>query len=275
VTRCELLRAGISVDEITQRVRSGLLIREYRGVYRVGHRAPSVEARYLAAVRAAGEGALLSGRAAGYLYGALKGSPPPAEVTTATERVIPGLKTRRSRHIAADATTRHGIPVTTVPRTLVDLAAVLSADELARACHEAGVRYGTTPRQVKAVLERIPNAPGAAKLRRVIQGDTRVVLSELEAGFLRLLRENQLPLPQTNKPAGGHRVDCRWPQHALTVELDSYRFHNSRYAWEQDRLREREARGREDRFRRYTWGDVFEDPRATVTELRQLLGDAR
>jgi hypothetical protein len=66
-------------------------------------------------------------------------------------------------------------------------------------------------------------------------------------------------------------VDCRWPEHRLTVELDSYRFHNSRHTWEQDRLRERQARAREDEFRRYTWADVFETSEFMLNELRGLL----
>jgi hypothetical protein len=66
-------------------------------------------------------------------------------------------------------------------------------------------------------------------------------------------------------------VDCRWPEHRLTVELDSYRFHNSRHAWEQDRRREREAHARGDEFRRYTWSNVLEDPRLMLRELRGLL----
>jgi very-short-patch-repair endonuclease len=66
-------------------------------------------------------------------------------------------------------------------------------------------------------------------------------------------------------------VDYRWPEHRLTVELDSYRFHNSRHAWEQDRRREREARARGDVFRRYTYADVFEDPRLMLADLRSLL----
>src|SRR3954469_9202155 len=77
VTRPELLRAGISTGAIERRVRKGLLIQEHPGVYRVGHRAPTVEARYLAAVRACGEGAVLSGRAAAHLLSLLKGAPPP------------------------------------------------------------------------------------------------------------------------------------------------------------------------------------------------------
>ena len=79
-----------------------------------------------------------------------------------------------------ETTTRRGIPITTVPRVLVDLAAGLSEDDLARACHEAGVRYRTTPRQVEAVLARQPNAEGAATLRKVLIGDVHVTLSKLE-----------------------------------------------------------------------------------------------
>jgi hypothetical protein len=242
------------------------------GVYRAGHRAPSIEATYLAAVIAAGEGALLSGMAAAYLLGLVKGSAPPPEVTAPTERRIEGVKTHRCRFLnAQDATLVRGVPVTTVPRTLVDISSVLSLDALARACHEAGVRYGTTPRAVEAVLARRPNVRGARKLRRVIHGDVHVTLSKLESRVLELLREEGLDLPLTNRPAGGRRVDCRWPKHRLTVELDGYRFHNSRYSWEQDRRREREARARGDEFRRYTSGDVMEDPSLMLAELRALL----
>ena len=98
-----------------------------------------------------------------------------------------------------------------------------------------------------------------------------VTLSKLERRFLELLREAGLVFRETNRPAGGRRVDCRWPEQRLTVELDSYRYHHSRHAWEQDRRREREARARGDEFRRYTYGDVFERPRLMLSELRALL----
>ena len=125
---------------------------------------------------------------------------------------------------------------------------------------------------MEAVLKRRPTSPGAANLRRAIRGDTHLSLSALERKFLQRLREANLPLPdQTNKIAGSKRVDCRWTQQRLTVELDSYRFHNSRYAFEQDRKRERDAYARGDDFRRYTWGDVFERPAAMLAELRGLL----
>jgi very-short-patch-repair endonuclease len=269
VTRCQLLDAGISDDEIRHRVHIGALIRVYRGVYRVGHRAPSVEARYLAAVKACGEAAVLSGLPAAWLFGLIRGLAPSPEVTVPRLHQVKGVNVRRSRWVESMRFRR--TPVTTVPRTLVDIAADLPEDELAKACHEAGVRFGTTPRQVESVLARRPRTRGAAKLRRIISGDSPILLSRLEKRFRKLLRQAGLPLPQTNRPAGGHYVDCRWPDHKLTVELDSYRFHNSRHAWEQDRRREREAYSRGDQFRRYVWGDVFENPRQALAELTVLL----
>ncbi|MEA2439321.1 MAG: hypothetical protein QOH76_745 [Thermoleophilaceae bacterium] len=271
VTRRELLAAGVTVIEIRRRVQKGVLIRQYPGVYRVGHAAPSTDASFIAAVKACGEGAVLSGKPAGYLLGLIKGQAPAPDVTTPTERRVKGIRTRRTRRLdPRDVIKVRGIPVTSVPRTLVDLAATLTAEELARACHEAGVRYRTTPRHVEAVLARRPGSPGAARLRAVVRGDVRVTLSQLERLFFEALRSAGLPLPEMNRVAGGRRVDCRWPGR-LTVELDSYRFHNSRYAWEQDRRREREARAREEEFRRYTWADVAEQPDAMLADLRALL----
>lgn len=271
VTRAQLLQAGLTKSEIDGRVSKGMLAAVHRGIYRVGHRAPSLKATYLAAVLACGSGALLGGRAAGHLYGLLKGSPPPPEVITPTHRKVSGIRSRRCRHLdRRDATVFRCIPLTTVPRTLVDLSAVLTSDALARACHEAGVRHRASPRHVEAVLERRPNSPGAANLRRVLRGDVQVSSSRLERYFLTLLRDAGLELPRTNCLAGGRRVDCRWPEQRLTVELDSYRYHQSR-PWELDRRREREAHARGDEFRRYTYGDVFEHPRLMLRELRALL----
>jgi very-short-patch-repair endonuclease len=105
----------------------------------------------------------------------------------------------------------------------------------------------------------------------VLRGEAPVTLSKMERRFLKLLRQQKLPLPVTNRPAGAHRVDCRWPDHKLTVELDSYTYHASRHAWEQDRRRDREARARGDEMRRYTWTDVFQQPAPMLAELRVLL----
>ncbi len=269
VTRGQLLMAGVTSDEIHHRLTLGALLREHRGVYRVGHRAPSVEARYLAAVWACGEAAVLSGRAAAHLWGLIKGAAPAPEVTAPAKRRVTGATTHRARSI--ERTTHRGVPITTVPRTLVDLASHPSLDALARACHEAGVLYDTTPRQVDNILAKRPRTKGATKLRAILHGDAQALLSELELRFRERLTEAGLPLPKTNKKAHGRRVDCRWPDRRLTVELDSYCYHRSRHAWEQDRRREREARARGDEFRRYTYGDVCESPRLMLAELRALL----
>jgi len=272
VTRSQLLAAGLTEPEIRHRLASGALLREHRGVYRVGHRAPSRESRYLAAVLAAGEGAVLSGPAAGHLLGLLRGPAPTPEVIAPAARVIAGAVVHRGRRGSPpERTIWLGIPTTTVPRTLVDLAATLSPDDLARACHEAGIRHGTTPAQVEAVMAQRPRSPGAPALRRVLNGDQEVTLSRLESTFEARLRDAGLPLPVANRPAGGRLVDFRWPAHRLTVEDDGYRFHRSRHAWERDRLREREAYARGDEFRRYTYGDVLEHPQRMMAELGTLL----
>ena len=116
--------------QIDRRVEAELLLPVHRGVYRVGHHAPNVEARYMAAVLACGEGALLSGRAAAYLLGVVKGKPPIPEVTAPTKRRVTGVKTHQAD--VRDRTRWRGIPVTSVARTLVDLAPYLPEEELAR-----------------------------------------------------------------------------------------------------------------------------------------------
>jgi hypothetical protein len=272
VTRRELLGAGLTSHEIQQRLRIGSLIRVHRGVYRVGHRAPSVDARYLAAVRACGADALLCGRAAGHLLRLTKGRAPTPEVVAPGEHDVPGLLThRRRRTDRHDATTFNGVPVTTVPRTLVDLAAVLPESNLARACHEAEVLHRTTPAMVEVVLARTTTAAGAATLRAILLGEVPVSLSKIERVFFDLLRGVRLPLPETNRTVDGRRLDCRWPKQRVTAEIDGYRYHHSRHAWDQDRWRDRAARIRGDEPRRYTYADVMEDPRYMLAELSALL----
>ncbi len=272
VTRQELLGAGVTSRMIDRRIEKGALIPLWDGVYRVGHAAPSREAWYMGATKAGGRGTFISGRPAGHALGLVKGKAPEPELIARRELDITGLRSTRCRKLIREDTMRwKNIPITSPPRTLVDLAAVLSAEALARACHEAGVKYGTTPRQVEAVLKRKPNAVGAAKLRAIISGEQRVTLSKLERRFLQRLREAGLPLPATNVVAGTKRVDCRWPDHRLTNELNSFTFHNSRLSWEGDYQREREAPDRDDEFRRFTWTDVFEKPDHMLRQLTKLL----
>jgi hypothetical protein len=230
LTRGQLLRAGLTNNQINARVANGTLIRVHRGVYRVGHTAPSVEANYMAAVLARGPGALLAGCAAAHLLGMTRGKPPPSEVIAPAKR----RGARRARLQPSERTRWHRIPVTTPARTLLDLAPHMTVEELALAAHNAGVRHHLAPRRVKEVLARHPNAPGASKSRPIFEG----------------------------------YVDLRWP--GLTVELQSYRFHHSRHAWERDHDRRRAARARGDEFRSYTYDDVLEG-RAIVEERGALV----
>ena len=276
VARRQLLGAGLSKAEVDHRLKLGSLLRDFDGVYRVGHRAPSVEARYHAAVFACGDGAVLSDAAAARLYELTRGLFPEPHVTTTTERRVKGVHTKRTRNLdPRDVTTHRGIPITTVARTLVDIAGDLDPGELARAVHEAQVKYRVSPDHIADALERRPNARGAGALKRAAGGDEPILLSRLERRFRTLLRDNGLPLPSSNERVGSYRVDCRWEDPPLTVELDGYRFHSSRHAWEQDRRREREARARGDEFRRYTYGDVYEEPAAMLAELSALLARKR
>jgi hypothetical protein len=153
---------------------------------------------------------VLSGRAAAYFWRLIKGSPWQPEVLTPNDRRVSGVRVHRRRTDLTEIGKRQGIPITTVPRTLVDLASSLPEDALARACHEAGVLYRTTPTQVDAVLTRLPNAPGRAKLERVLHGKVPVTLSKLESRFLKLLREAGLSLPITNRIA-------EWPSSGLPL----------------------------------------------------------
>ena len=121
------------------------------------------------------------------------------------------------------------------------------------------------------MLTKHPKTKGAANLREILHGDVHVTLSKLERAVPEAARRRRAPAPEDQQAAHGRRVDCRWPEHRLTVELDSYRYHRSRHAWEQDRRREREARARGDEFRRYTYGDVTESPGLMLAELRALL----
>ena len=195
------------------------------------------------------------------------------EVTAPTKRIVPGVITHVRRGMdPRDVREVRGIPITSVAWVLVDISNRITEEKLGRAVHQAGVRYRTTRRTWMRSLRACPNAPGSRKLRRIIHGDALVILSALEREFPKLLRAEHLDLPnEMNRPAGGRYVDCRWVEKRLTVELDSYRFHNSRHSWERDRRREREAYARGDDFRRYTYGDVFEHPRMMLRELHALL----
>lgn len=267
VARRQLLAAGLSGKLIDRWVADGRLRVVHRGVYAVGHTAPSVQGTYMAAVLAAGPGARLSHRAAEYLWSGARGTPPPPEVTvpTTADRRRPGIVIHRvARLQPLDVTTLHAIPITTLARTLLDVAPRTSPPKLARACHEAWVRHRLTPVQIDACIARNPRKPGVARLRTALGSDA--TLSDLEDGFLALLDAHDLPRPRTNVDRHGDKVDCHWPAHGLTVELVTFRYHATRDGFESD-----VARRRRSNHVAYTYGDVFERGPRTAAEIAARL----
>ena len=195
ITWEQLVAAGVERWRIDKWVADGRLRPVHQASTRSGHEAPSLLGDYMAAVLACGSGAVLSHRAAGARHAPAAGQ----SAATGGHRADP-LRARAAGHRhpprqgAAPAATSawlHGIPMTTVPRTLLDLAPALDLAELTRACHEAWIHHRTTPRFVEDCIARNPGKKGAAKLRAALGAD--VTLSKLEDGFLALLREHGLP----------------------------------------------------------------------------------
>ncbi len=263
----QLVAAGIDRYTIERWRIDGRLREVHVGVYALGHLAPSVDGDYMAAVLASGDGAVLSHRAAAYKLGLLRGAPPAPETTipTTAHRCRPGIVIHRVRALhMRDAATIDRIPITIVPRILLDLAPKTAPGQLMRICHEAWVRHGCGPDRVEACIARNPHKPGVRKLRTALGSD--VTLSFLEDAFLELLTAHELPLPRTNIDHHEDKVDCRWPQLDLTIELLSYRFHGSRRAFEAD-----VARRRRSNHVAFTYGDVCERGARTAQELAVLL----
>jgi hypothetical protein len=259
---------GIPAEQIQRWLRDGRLRRVHHGVYAVGHAAPSLYGNLMAAVLACGEGAAASHASGAQLLSVTRMVPRRPEITVPTTagRRRPGLLVHRVRALPADdVTSLHGIPVTTVPRILLDLAPRLKPADLARACHEAWIHHRVGPEAVEACIARNPGKKGAAKLRRALGSD--ITLSVLEDAFLALLKTYGLPLPRTNIDRHGDNVDCHWTQHDLTVELVTFRYHATRYGFEQDA-----ARRRRSNHVAYTYGDVMERPAATAADVRGRLG---
>lgn len=265
--RRQLLAEGIDAKQIDRWVCARLLRPVQHGVYAVGHAAPSTHAGYMAAVLACRGGSVLSHRAAAHLLGLLPGPPPRPEVSVPTTAGVarPGIVIHRVKTLPAlDTATFENIPITTVPRILLDLAPTTALTALTRMCHEAWVRHDCGADRIEACIARNPRKPGIPKLRAALGQD--VTLSDLEAAFVDLLRAHDLPEPRTNIDHLGDKVDCHWPQLDLTVELVTYRYHATRQAFESD-----VARRRRSNHVAYTFGDVTERLAATIADLRPRL----
>jgi very-short-patch-repair endonuclease len=279
VGRWQLSALGLTDSEIEGRVRRGSLIRLHRGVYAVGHRALTVEGRWMSAVLACGPGTVLSYRTAGQLWGIVPRSPTVSEVTRPTSfRVRPGIRGHQAALPADEIEVVDGIPVTSVSRTLFDLASVLSERQLERAMNEAKVRRLTSRLSLPHFLERYPRRRGAAKLRRLL-GSKRaggITRNDFEELFVAFLDANRLPRPRLNATLTIRgwflEPDCIWDEQRLLLELDGREVHGTEQAFESDRQRDRILLVEGWRSTRVTWRQLHDEPAAIAADLRRLLG---
>jgi hypothetical protein len=279
VARSQLLGLGFGRGAIARRLEAKRLHPVHRGVYAVGHRRLSQQAWSIAAVLACGPGAVLSHRSAALLWGILEGSRATVEISARRELGSRrGIRARVASIAEDERTVEAGIPVTTVPRTLLDLAAVLQPHELNRALERAEALRLSDPLPLVAVVERHRGRRGTASLRRVLDiGPVRpaITKSELERRFRTFLERAGLPLPQTNvwlQVAGTWiEVDCVWAERRLIVELDSRTYHGTSVAFERDRGRDRGLQAAGWRVVRVTERAMREGPAALGADLRALL----
>lgn len=232
---------GYSRAVMVRLVRDGHLIRVHRGVYAVGHLRLSARGRWMAAALACGDDAVLSHRAASALWD-LSQTPAGAIDVTApghSRRRIPGVRFHGARTLHPDdRTTIDGIPVTALPRTMLDQATDLNSQRVRTLLEQAQRRDLVNLVAFDALLARSPGHHGAGKLRAALselQDEAPWTQSELERRFLEFLRARHLPEPHTNVPMDGILADCFWPEHNLVAELDGYRFHRDRRTFESDR----------------------------------------
>lgn len=271
VTRSQLAELGVRDSAVAARVRAGRLHRILRGVYAVGHPGLTFEARCLAATLAGGPEAALSHRAATALWGLLPPSPEPFDVTT-TQRGRDGAKgivLHRSRH-PPEATTHQGIRVTTIPRTLLDLAATTARRDLERAIREAQAQRLVARDTLLSVVDHHTGRPGALALRTAV-GRGEVTRSTLERCFLALIESAGIPRPEVNARVAGLEVDFLWRHHGLVVETDGFASHATHHGFERDREREAALARAGLRMQRFSWRQVTEWPRQVTATLRALL----
>jgi very-short-patch-repair endonuclease len=273
VHRDQLRVAGLSDTAIRGRIGSGVLLRVHRGVYAAGHRALRSEARWLAAVLACGDGAALSHRSAAALWGLRASGRERVDVTAPGSRGLrdPLIDLHRARLEPAEVTVHGGIPVTTVARTLGDLAGVVPGPALERALTQAESVGLYDHDALRAVSERFRGRRGARALHAALRTPPAFTRSELEARMLALCDAYELPRPHVNVRVCGHEVDFLWPAARLIVETDGYAFHRSRAAFERDRRRDAELILAGYRVIRITHARLSTDAAGVAATIRALL----
>jgi very-short-patch-repair endonuclease len=284
VHRHQLLEAGISPNGIRHRLETARLHSLYRDVYLVGR--PHLEplAAATAAVMHFRGHAVLSHRTAGQLWGLVDGQEVPVTVSTrgADARSRPGLIVHRLRTLdERQLRQRHGLPVTSPARTLLDLAGVLDPHEL-EAAYAIARRAGlATPREIAAATRRASRSKGIATLRELLRAETAgprsgppqtsLTRSTYERKLLRLIRDAQLPGPLANATVEGIEVDLLWPAQRLVVEFDGFAFHSGRDAFERDRARDQRLIAAGYRVIRVTARQLDHSPLALIAVLAMAL----
>lgn len=280
VGRRQLLDRGIDGKAIDRRVASGRLLVLHRGVYAVGHQSLRREGWWWAAVLAGGPGTVLSHFTAAALWNLLSGrSVIHISVPGRTGRLrLEGAIAHRPRSLPADEVDEHGtLPVTTVARTLVDLAAVARENDLEHAVEQAERESRFDLVAVQAVLAHSHGRRGIRTLREVILrwAGPNVTRSEMEVAFRAICRRAGLPRPVTNAAVlldGRHyEPDFLWPDRRLIVETDGFATHKTKGAFVRDRRRDRRLRRADYAVERFSWDDIFFDPRGCADEMVDIM----
>lgn len=283
VTRGQLSELGLTRRMIEFRLATGALIRLHPGVYALGHRRLRREGDWLAAVLACGPGAALSHRDAAALHGLRPSGRSRIDVTT-SRRIRAGRPGIEIHHSATldrrDVTIAEGVPVTTVARTLVDLADVVQKDSLSKALREADHLRTIDVHDLHAAMECTRNRPGPghARLAAVLEEHrlegTQLTRSVLEDRLVKLCDAHGIPRPRTNFHVAALEVDACWPAARLAVELDGWARHKDRHAFQRDRSKGNALMRAGWRVLRFTHDDVVRRPAETAAEIRHFLAGA-
>ena len=279
VSHDQLLARGFSPEAIQRRVRAGRLFSLHRGVYAVGHVAIGVVGRRWAAVLALGDDAFLSHASAADAHG-LRANDSRLVHVTVRGRVgrkrHAGIRVHRPRALPDDeVTTLRRLPITTPARTLLDLASSgLRPRQLEAALNQAELDKLLDFAELHMLLARYPRRPGTRSLKAQLAAyrgpvDTR---SRLERLVNELCDRHGLPKPLVNTVIEGRVRDFHWPHRRLVVEADSYRWHRTPSALNDDRERDVELTLAGYTVLRFTWEQVTRRRRYVIRALRLALG---
>jgi hypothetical protein len=212
-------------------------------VYAVGRRNLSGKGLVLAAALAYGDRALVSHRSAAWVWGLLEDSRRITDVVAvAKRRSRPGICFHGVRHLHCDdRATVDGIPVTSVARTLLDVAPLVPPRRLTYALEQAEKQRLFDMTAIEAVIRRCHGHRGTKPLRqalKAIEPEAQFAQAGLERAFIAFCKDYALEPPAMNAVVEGFTVDALWASQRLIVELDSWTHHKSRNAFEEDRRRD-------------------------------------